>query len=159
MDAADVAKVERRAVGRLRKDDCPDVRECPKLTCLFEGQLTAFRVHRAGWQGRIACLEGSADGRRYDPERRQAVLRVACFDLLFDDADPRDARGFRRDFDRLFDAIGKIIQFTIRIFRPSFTHERVCNRNARGDDDRIPDIRMNVRPLRQSFPHSTNTAR
>ena len=128
MDAADVAEIDRRAVCRLREDGRVDVGERPKFARLLEGQLTSFGVHGPGGQRGVAALQDSSDRGRNDPERRQSILRIARLDLLLDDADPGDARGFRRDLDRLFDPIGKVIQLTVRVFRTGFARQHVDER-------------------------------
>ena len=158
MDAADVAKIERRAVCRLREDGRVDVGERPEFARLLEGQLAAFGVHGAGRQGGVAALQDFPDCRRNDPECRQAILRIARLDLFFDDADPGDPRGFGRELDRLFDPIGKVVELAVRVFRPGVALQHVDERDARGDDDRIPHIGMDVRSLRQFFPHAPHRA-
>ena len=85
-------------------------------------------------------------------------MRIARLDLLLDHADPGDTRGFRRDLDRLFDPIGEVVELTVRVFRTGLSRQNVDERHARGDDDRIPHIRMDVRSLRQFFPRVTDRA-
>src|SRR5262249_21708356 len=90
MDAADVTKIDRRAVGRLGEDRPVDVGERPEFTRLLERQLPAFGVHGAGGKCGVATLQDQADGRREDPEGGEAVLRIARLDLLLDHTDPGD---------------------------------------------------------------------
>ena len=84
-------------------------------------RLASSRVYRPGWQGCVAVLQNTADRSRHDPESGQPVLRIARLDLLFDDADPGDTRGFGRNLDRLFDAIGEVVELAVRVFRTGMT--------------------------------------
>ncbi len=113
MDATDVAKIERRASCRLHEDGRIDVGERPEFPRLLERQLAAFGVYRAGRQRGVAALEDFPDRGRDDSQRCQPMLRIARLDLLFDDADPRDARGLRCNADRLVDPIREVVQLTI----------------------------------------------
>ena len=158
MDASNVTKIDRRSVCRLCEHRRVDVGERPKFARLLERQLAPFRVHGSGGQGRVAALQDCSDRCWNDAEGGQSVLRIARLDLLLNHANPRDTGGFGRDFDRLLDEIGKIIELTVRIFRTGLALQNVHERNVGADDDRIPHIRMDVGSLRQLFPHQTDRA-
>ena len=57
MDAADVAEIDRRAVGGLCENGSVDVGERPKFARLLERQLAPFGVHGPGGHGGVATLQ------------------------------------------------------------------------------------------------------
>jgi hypothetical protein len=131
----------------------------PQFAGLLERQLAPFGVHRARRQRRVATLEDATDGRRHDPQRRQPALRIAGLDLLLDDADPRDARCFRRHSDRFLDTIREVVELAVRVFWSRLPREQVDERSVRREHDRIPHIRVDVRTLRQLVPDAPHRTR
>src|SRR5262245_66407753 len=93
MDAADVTQMDRRTVCCLREDGGVDVGQRAKFTRLLEGQLPSFGVDRPGRHGRVAALQDFSDCRGNDPERGQAVLRIARLDLFLTHPSPGTSRG------------------------------------------------------------------
>src|SRR5262249_55402884 len=155
----EVAQIERRSICRLRENDIVDVVQSPELPRLLEFQITTAGAERPRRESRVAVLQDPWERRRRYAERCQPVLRSLNLNLFFEQPDPGDPRSFGGDLDRLFDAIGEIVKLAVRVLRASLPAKRFVDRRVRRDDDRVPNIRMDVRALGHLFPDAPDSAR
>src|SRR5262249_36736561 len=133
--------------------------QSPELSRLLELKVTGAGAERPRRESRVAVLQDPWERRRRHAERRQPALRSLNLNLFFEQPDPDNPRSFGGDLDRLFDAIGEIVKLAIRVLRAGLLAKRFFDMYVRRDDDRVPNVRVDVCALGHLFPDALDGAR
>src|SRR5262245_11379687 len=155
----EVAQIERRSIRRLRENNIVDVVQSPELSRLLEFKIPRAGAERTRRESRVAVLHDPWERRRRHAERRQSVLRSLNLNLFFEQPDPDNPRSFGGDLDCLFYAIGEIVKLAIRVLRAGMPAKRFVDRRIRREDNRVPNVRVDVCALGHLFPDALDGAR